>query len=109
MSKIKNLKKEVLFCLEKYPETRNSDIKLTNAIWIEFYAYRIRKVDGEWVVRLIDLYELPTEDNVKRVRAVVQNEEHKYLPTSEEVRRKRKIKEEEWRRYLGYNPELITI
>lgn len=57
----------------------------------------------------MDLYELPKEDNVKRIRATIQNQKNQFLPTDEVIRKKRQIKEEEWRKYLGYNPELRTV
>jgi len=107
---MKKLEQKIIYCLEKYPETRNSDTKLTNAIWLEFYKDKLfSTADGNAAIKLIDLYNLPTQDDVKRIRAKIQNEKHLFLPTSIEIRKKRKIKEEDWRKYLGYNPELITI
>jgi hypothetical protein len=108
-SYLKNLKTEVEHCLREIPDTRNSDIKLTNAVWVTFYQGRLRQVDGHWTVRLVDIYDLPHEDNVKRIRAKIQNEKKLYLPTSETVRKQRKINEEDWRKSLGYNPELRTV
>jgi len=97
-----NLKEKVLQGLIQCPEARDDDIKLTNWVWLNYYTDRISKNEqGEYVVRLIDLYKLPREDNVKRIRAHIQNVEHNYLPTSEEVRKKRKISEQEWRIYLA--------
>lgn len=97
-----NLKDKVLAGLERCPEARDNDIKLLNWIWINYYPNLISKNDqGEYVVRLIDLYKLPREDNVKRLRAIIQNLEHRFLPTSEEVRKQRKIGEQEWRIYLA--------
>lgn len=49
------------------------------------------------------LLDLPREDNVKRVRAKIQNEEHKYLPTNPDVLIKRGILEEYWQDALGYS------
>jgi len=111
---VKNLKEKVKHCLEKYPETRNSDIKLTNAIWYEYYRNKLfldyrDNSSGDLAVRLKDLYNLPREDEIKRIRAYFQNDKKLYLPTSWEVARRRKWKEEEWRSIMGYNPELRTI
>lgn len=104
-----NLKTQVEQCLQKYPETRNSDIKLTNAIWYEYYRNKLKNDEqGNLVVRLCDLYDLPKEDNVKRWRAKF-NSKGLYLPTEKKIIQKRKIKEEIWRSKLGYNPELRTI
>ena len=100
-----NLKQKVMYCLQKYPETRNSDIKLTNSIWYEFHNNKIKRIDDKNYVALTDLYDLPREDNVKRVRAKIQNEEGKYLPTEEEVLKQRKILEKRWREeYSPSNP-----
>jgi len=103
------LKKMVEYCLEKYPDTRNSDIKLTNSIWFEFYRDELIEVDGELAVKLLHLYKLPKEDNVKRWRAKFQNEKGLYPPTDPEVLRKRQRQEEKMRDELGYNPELRKV
>lgn len=77
-------------------ECRNSDIALTILIWRRWYNVQ----DAVQVGRLFDL---PREDNVKRVRAVFQNTEHKYLPTDPAVLVKRGIEEAYWFDALGYN------
>lgn len=81
-------------------EARNSDIALTILIWQRWYGVSDRP-DG--TVHLYRLIDLPREDNVKRVRAKYQNEEHKYLPTNPDVLVKRGIAEDYWRDALGYN------
>jgi hypothetical protein len=103
---IKSLKKMVEEGLRECEDCRNSDIKLTNWIWVNFYPDVLTKTSlGDYAVRLLDLYDLPREDNVKRIRAVFQNEKNMYLPTDEKVRKQRKINEEQWRLFLGFNPE----
>lgn len=97
---IEKLTKMVEKCLEKYPETRDSDITLTLKIWKEFYG-----ISG--VINVNQLYDLPREDNIKRWRAYIQNEEGRYLPTMWEVARKRGINREVWERALGYVPKLF--
>ena len=104
-----NLKKQVKFVLENYPETRNSDIRLMGNIWVIFYKDMLIFDGKEYSVKLKNLYDLPREDNIKRIRAKLQNEEKKYLPTDPEILKKRKCLEEKWRNILGYNPELRTI
>lgn len=110
--RINGLTAKVEHCLEFYPETRNSDIKLTNCIWFVYYKGLLFKDNnGKWSVNLLNLYDLPREDNVKRIRARIQNEEMRFLPTILAVVRKRRINEEAWRVALGYNPpytEVIT-
>jgi folate-dependent phosphoribosylglycinamide formyltransferase PurN len=53
-------------------------------------------------IALKNLKHVPSQDDVKRLRAKIQNEEHKYLPTSLEVAKRRGFAEEKWREYLGY-------
>ena len=107
---MKHLKEQINWCLENIPETRNSDIKLTSAVWVRYYSnFLFKDNNDKWCVKLLNLYELPTEDHVKRIRAKIQNEENKFLPTDAKVRKQRKINEEKWRTYLGYNPELRTL
>lgn len=81
-------------------EARNSDIALTILIWQRWYGVSDLDNGTIHVRRLLDL---PREDNVKRVRAKLQNEEHKYLPTNPDVLIKRGILEEYWQDALGYN------
>lgn len=94
---MKKLHDQVIACLEDMPETRNSDITLTIAIWRRFYPQYV--VDGS--VQLSDLYTLPREDNIKRVRAKL-NADGKYYPSILEVALHRRIKEDDWRKFMGY-------
>lgn len=105
---IKNLKDKVKYCLEKYPKTRESDVRLTNCVWFTFYKKDLIEIKGKLYVGLLALYDLPREDNIKRIRAKF-NSKGLYLPEDPEVRRKRQIGEEEWRKFLGYDPELRTV
>lgn len=105
---IRRLQEQVLYCLERIPETRNSDVRLTNAIWWVYYRQKLILNDrGEPMVRLKDLYFLPREDNVKRIRAKIQNDEKRprFLPTDWLVAKQRKINEEVWWRYIKPEPE----
>lgn len=101
---VPRLKKMVEYVLDENPkyrnvEARNSDIVLTIIIWQRWYNVS-EKPDG--VVHLYRLLDLPREDNVKRVRAVLQNVEHKYLPTDPNILIKRGIEQEYWEQALGY-------
>lgn len=99
----RDLKSKIEWCLKNIPETRNSDIDLTREIWRRFYPQKIKSLDGiREYVDLIDLFELPREDAIKRIRATIQNEEKKFPPTSWEVARQRKWNEAEWGNLLGY-------
>lgn len=101
MGQIKDLDGKVRFVLEHYPDTRNSDIRLTQVIWYVYCKDKVQFIGDEAVVALKDMYELPREDNVKRIRAKIQNEEHLFVPTVWEVAKRRGMKEDDWRGYLG--------
>ena len=101
LSKLKN---QIYHCLEKYPDTRNSDILLMTTIWQEFYSEYI----DDRKIKLDALFVLPREDSVKRMRAML-TKKNLFLPTNLEVAKKRKIKEEVWRESLGFNPELREV
>jgi hypothetical protein len=83
-------------------EARNSDIALTVLIWQRWYLGE-KERDDYGKVFLARLFDLPREDNVKRIRAVYQNTEHKYLPTDPSILIKRGIEEAYWFDALGYN------
>ena len=82
--RLKNMVEQILRENPKYQgiEARNSDIALLIIIWQRWYGVSDLPNGTIHVRRLLDL---PREDNVKRVRAKIQNEEHKYLPTNPDV------------------------
>lgn len=94
--------------LRNVPESRNSDITLMVEIWKHYFPEAIKKgnsgQDGIW---LSDLYKLPREDNVKRIRADF-NAQGMYFPTDWNVAEARGIKEDEWRKELGYPVNMDT-
>jgi hypothetical protein len=103
---IKTLKYKVKQALELDESTRNSDIRLTNYIWVNFYGEYIHEDENrKMFVKLLDLYNLPKQSSITRIRETF-NQKGLYLPTDPEVRRKRNQAEEDWRGALGYNPEL---
>lgn len=98
------LKDQVEIILNDFPPTRDNDITLMIALWKKFYSAHIKVTStNESGIYLKSLYTLPTQDNIKRIRALLQNDEHRFLPTDSRVRRKRRIKEEEWRNYIKNN------
>jgi hypothetical protein len=105
--KKQKLETQILHCLEKYPDTRNDDIVLTRVIWQVFYSHLIQGEGKSKFVLLIDLNKLPREDNVKRIRAKIQNEQKKFPPTEYAVAKKRGWAEQEWRNYLGYGQKRL--
>ena len=107
---MKTLKAKVKYVLEKYPDARNSDKKMINAIWVEFYKdFLFRNENNEWCVKLLELYKMPNGDELCRIRRKIQNVDKEFLPTDPETIKHRKTKEEDWRKFLGYNPELRQV
>jgi len=105
MSKIKNLKGKVRKMLALHPETRNSDITLTIKIWNEYSPTKIvlNQRDNRQYVALEDLFNLPQQDNIKRLRCTIQNTEGKYLPTEWKVAEKRGIEQDKWHKAMAFN------
>lgn len=90
------LKKQVEYCLQEFPHTRNSDITLMLAVW--------QVSSGVEIDRPFDLkrlYLLPTQENIKRIRAQF-NHEGLYWPTELKIARARGIQEDIWRVFMGY-------
>ena len=102
-SHIKTLRGQVERILEDVPETRNSDVLLMIHLWKAFYPEHLKTDEqGYSIIRLWDIQEMPREDNIKRVRAQIQNEEARFLPTLPDVAKKRGILEDVWKKALGY-------
>ena len=97
------LERQILKVLEEVPESRNSDVKLTIEIWMRYYSEHLVKGEksGRYAVLLEELFHIPREDIIKRLRARIQNDQMKFLPTTLEVAKQRKISEEVWRKYMG--------
>ena len=99
----KNLKEQVKRVLIDNPETRNSDITLTIEIWKRFFPEKT--IGGECAgIRFQQLYELPREDNVKRIRAnFCQKGFNWAFPTDWKIAKARGINEDKWKEVLGYH------
>ena len=81
-------------------EAVNSDITLSIVIWQRWYSVGTNE---DSTIHLRRLYDLPTQENIKRWRAKFQNEMKLYLPTSWKVAYARGWKNrEEWEEALGY-------
>lgn len=102
MGNINSLKAKVEYILTRYPETRNSDIALSIRLWKSYYHKDLIEQNGKSYIDLNKLFDLPREDNIKRIRAKIQNEEKRLLPTDISVVRQRKMNELEWKQLLGY-------
>lgn len=102
MGRINTLESQVLAVLEKDEQSRNSDIRLMQVLWYTYYRNHITEIHGKWYVEMGSLKVLPREDNIKRVRAKIQNVKHLFLPTDPKVAEKRGWEIDKWRGYLGY-------
>ena len=100
MAKKGVLEKQIRQILEKYEESRNYDYVLTQLVWWNFYKDSVKVIDGVAYLPLSELANVPSQDNIKRIRAKIQNDMHEFLPTTLEIALKRRISEEEWREYL---------
>ena len=102
IARIEKLTEKVRWVLEHQPDTRNDDVLLTYRIIEQYRPDDVRQVevDGKPVlfIRARAVFAV-REDQVKRIRAKIQNELGEFLPTDPEVRRKRKISEEAWQRW----------
>ena len=94
------LKDQVEIILSDYPKTRDSDITLMIHLWNKFYSVHIKNTSGGQGIFLSSLYTLPTQESIKRIRAIIQNDEHRFLPTDSRVRKRRRIKEENWKTWV---------
>jgi len=101
MRRNRNLKSKILTILRDIPATRDSDILLMHEVWKKYYPEKVKKTStGDFGIYFKDMFNIPREDDCKRIRALIQNEDGKFLPTSWAVAKQRKINEEEWREYL---------
>ena len=98
------LYKRIKVILETFPDTRNSDILLTTTLWENYYPNKVilQESTGRKFVSIEDLYILPREDHIKRLRAKIQNEEREFLPTDLKILVERAKLSREWKDYLGY-------
>lgn len=102
------LSEKVEHVLQKYPQTSNSDVELTLYVWWDFYRSLIKDVDGEKCIPMRLIRELPSEDDMSRIRRKF-NEMGKYKATDATVIKRREreknvestIKTKDWSQYLG--------
>lgn len=102
MGRINTLESQVLKVLEKDEASRNSDIRLMQVLWYTYYREHITEINGKYFIEIGSLKTLPREDNIKRVRAKIQNVQKKFPPTDPAVAIKRGWEIDTWRDYLGY-------
>lgn len=105
---LKTLTGQVEITLANHANARNSDITLTVELWKRFHPEKITLsgyLGEDDSIRLKDLFDLPHESEIGRIRRKFQNDQHVYLPTDWKIAEGRGIKEEEWREHLGYPPK----
>jgi len=93
------LKKQIETILREIPQSRDNDIYLTIKIWTKYFPRVIQGEIPNRYVFLKDIMNLPTQDNVKRIRAHFQNDLNKYLPTTWLIAKQRRINEDVWYKF----------
>lgn len=108
--RINSLKTKVEYCLQNYPETRDNDITLFIKLIKSYPCYNkfLYPSSGysndDSTIRLKDLYELPKQEDVARIRRKF-NQHGKYKTENEEVIRLRQEAEKEWyNKMMNDNP-----
>jgi len=97
------LKDEVTNVLRDYPATRNDDALLALYVWWRRMPDAFRQIDNKWYIEVSSITSgLPREDNIKRIRAFIQNEERQYLPTDLYVLAKRAKRADNWKEEIIY-------
>lgn len=99
---LSSLPERIAFILNRYPETRDSNITLSIRYYEVFHPDRVR--DG-WI-RLDDFYDLPKMYDMQRHRAKIQNEYGLFL-ANEEVRRRRLQLAKDARREFGTKDDAL--
>ena len=79
MSKRGELEKQIRYVLENDEQSRNSDIRLTQMVWWRYHNRSMRTIDGKVYVEIKELFTLPREDHIKRIRAKIQNDMKEFL------------------------------
>jgi len=103
VAEIKTMMEKVEYCLRNFPQTRNSDTYLTWKVWREFYG-----IDNE--VSWNRYRDMPSQDDIKRARARIQNTLKQYPPTVKCIALHRRWNEQVWLKALGYKiPEEMNM
>ncbi|MBH0158633.1 DUF3800 domain-containing protein [Fictibacillus sp. 5RED26] len=103
MGDVKHLTTRVASILNRYPETRNSDITLQIKYWQIYNNLTSNFVD------LTRLYTLERLTSISRARAKIQNEYKLFLADTEVRRRRRTLEEDEKEAQLLDKPSYGTI
>lgn len=103
MGYVEKLESDLIVMIEnifkEFDDTRNNDRVLTWKIWEVYYGVNGVVTREQYISDV-----LPTQDNVKRIRARIQNELGKYPPTDWKVAKKRAWLEIDWRSAMAKFP-----
>lgn len=106
---IKTLEQRVDNILMNFPDTRNSDVRLTIELWKRFFShFLVIGKDGRIYISMERLYDVPSQDSIGRVRQKIQNDKGLYPPTDWKIAKRRGMLEDEWRVALGYPTKLTS-
>lgn len=95
---MKTAKERINFLLRTIPATRNSDSMLYTK-YINIFCPWALSNDRKYVL-LSAIPTIPSQADLQRIRAIIQNIEGKYPPTSFMIARKRKMKRTEWEKII---------
>lgn len=98
--KLNKLTDRVEYCLERYPESRNSDIELFARLCERFYPPFERPLYN-WSDLAYAMHQVPSMDHIARMRRKVieRNGYKKYLPTEVGIALHRGIARKVWEQY----------
>lgn len=104
VKKLTTLHNKVEYCLDRYPETRNSDIDLFARLCENFYPPFERALHN-WRDLASAMHSVPSLDHIARVRRKVieQHEYKKYLPTERYIAEARGYNKAVWEAYARLN------
>ena len=98
-----SLNQMVALTLRAQPDTRECDTLLIRELWAGWFpeCFYI-DADGDKAMKLDAIFTLPTMDDIKRERRVIQNTDGKYQASNPAVRKLRQQKEIRMRKkYAG--------
>jgi len=87
------LRKAIIEFMRQDTRCRNDDRWLMWRVWKDFDKISV-------YIPYEDMKKLSLPGSVVRIRAMIQNDEKKFLPTRPEIRDARRISEEQWREWL---------
>lgn len=93
----KTLKKIIEICLEENENCRNSDKDLLEQVYRKILTAEY----GNDYLDYNRLSKLPPGASIKRIRAMIQNDEGKFIPTSEKTANFRRWDTEKWKDRAG--------